>query len=53
MIENKLPVAGGRVRRARWVVGIKDSTCDELWVLYVSDESLNSTPETNTALCVN
>ena len=27
--------------------GIKEGTCDEPWVLYVSDESLNSTPETN------
>lgn len=25
----------------------------ELWVLYVGDESLNSTPETNIALSVN
>ena len=30
-----------------WVMGAKESTCDEHWVLYVSDESLNSTPETN------
>jgi len=28
------------------VMGIKEGTCDEHWVLYVSDESLNSTPET-------
>ena len=36
---------------ARWVMGIKDGTCcDEPWVLYVSDESLNSTPETNIAI---
>lgn len=33
--------------------GIKEGTCDEYWVLDVSDKSLNSTPETNTALCVN
>ena len=26
---------------------------DEHWVLYVSDESLNFTPETNTVLYVN
>ena len=26
---------------------IKDYTCDEHWVLYVSVESLYSTPETN------
>ena len=31
--------------------GIKEGTCwDEHWVLYVSDESLNSTPETNITL---
>ena len=29
---------------AKWVMGIKEGTCwDEHWVLYVSDESLNST----------
>ena len=39
---------------ARWVMGIKEGTCyDEHWVLYVSDESLSSTPETNIALYVN
>ena len=27
--------------------------CDEHWVLCVNDESLNSTPETNTTLYVN
>ena len=32
-------------RWARWVMGIKEGTCDEPWVFYVSDESLNSTPE--------
>ena len=42
-------VGGGR---ARWVMGIKEGTCDEHWVLYVSDESLGF-PETNTALYVN
>ena len=32
-------------------MGTKEGTgCDEYWVLYVSDESLNSTPETNTTL---
>ena len=31
-----------------WVRGIKEGTCyDEHWVIYVSDESLNSTPETD------
>ena len=39
---------------AEWVMHIKDDTClDEHWVLYVSDESLGSTPETNTTLHVN
>ena len=38
---------GGGGGWARWVTGIKEDTCDEYWVLYVSDESLNSTPETN------
>ena len=39
---------------ARWVMGLKEGTCDEHWVLYVSDESRNSTstPETNMALYV-
>ena len=40
--------------RAKWVMGIKDGTCwDEHWVLYVSNESLGSTPETNTTMYVN
>ena len=30
---------------ARWVMGSKESTCDEHWVLYVSNESLSSTYE--------
>ena len=55
--ENKLRVAGreGRVRGwAKWVMDIKEGTCwDEHWVLYVSDKSLNSTPETITTLYVN
>ena len=34
------------------VMGIKEGTCDEHWVLHVSDESLNSTPKTNITLCV-
>ena len=39
---------------ARWVMGIKEGSCwDEHWVLYVSDESLGSAPETNTTLHVN
>ena len=40
-------------RWARWMTGIKEGTCDEHWVSYVSDESLNPTPETNIALYVN
>ena len=38
---------------AKWVMDIKEDTCcDEHWVLYVNDESLNSTPETNITLYV-
>ena len=33
-------------RWARWVMGTKEGSCDEHWVFYVDDESLNSTPET-------
>ena len=36
----------------KWVMDIKEGTCDEHWGLYVSDESLNS-PENNTTLYVN
>ena len=40
--------------RAKWVMGIKEGTCwDEHWVFYISDESLNSTPETIITLYVN
>ena len=35
---------------ARWVMGIKEDTCAEHWVLYVSDESLDSTPKTKYCL---
>ena len=44
--ENKLKAAGGEAGRgwANWVMG---TCCDERWVLYASDESLNSTPEIN------
>lgn len=39
---------------ARWVMGIKEgSFCDAHWVLFLSEVSLNSTPQTNTALYVN
>ena len=37
---------------AKWVMGAKKNTCSEHWVLYINDESLNSTPETNTTLYV-
>ena len=33
-------------------MGIKEGTCDEQSVLYASDESLNTTPETNIALYI-
>ena len=38
-------VMGGR--QAKWVIGIEGGTGVEHWVLYISDKSLNSTPETN------
>ena len=38
---------------AKWVMSIKEGTCDEHWALHLSDESLNSTPETNITLLVN
>ena len=34
-------------------MGIGEGACDEPWALYVSDESLCSTPEANTTLYVN
>ena len=42
---------GGRMDK--WVVGVKEGTCDVYWVLYATDESLNSAPETNTTPYVN
>ena len=39
-------------RWARCAMGIKEGTCDEHWVLYISDESLNSTPKTNITLYI-
>ena len=41
---------GGLIDGGGWGMGIKEGTCDEHWVPYVSDESLNSTFETNIAL---
>ena len=36
------------------VMGTKEGTCwDDLWVLYVSDESLGSSPEMDTTLYIN
>ena len=38
----------------KWGMGIKEDTSwDEHWASCVSDESLGSTPEINTALCDN
>ena len=38
----------------KWLRGIKEGTCwDEHWMFHVSEESLGSTPETNTTLYVN
>ena len=39
--------------RAKWMMGTKEGTCDEHWVLHVSDESLTSTLETSIVLYVN
>ena len=35
------------------MMGTKEGTCDENWVLYGSDESLYCTPETNITLYAN
>ena len=37
----------------KWVIGIKESTCDEHWGLYGSVESLYCTLETNISVYVN
>ena len=34
---------------ARLVLGTKEGTCDEHWMLYVTDQSPNSTSETSIA----
>ena len=55
-MENKLRVTGRVVGGgwANWARGIKEDTCwDKLWVLYVGDESLDSTPEIIVALYAN
>ena len=49
-IENKVRWVGAW---ARGMMSIEEGICwDKNWVLNVSDESLNSTPETNTTLYV-
>ena len=35
------------------MMGVKEGTCDEYFMLYISDESLNSISEINTTLYVN
>ena len=43
--ENKLRADRGR-ERGKWVMGTEEGTCwDEHWVLYVRDESQESTPK--------
>ena len=50
-LRNKLRVAGGEVGVGgwgNWVMSIKEGTqCDEHWMLYATDEILNSTSKTN------
>ena len=49
----------GLMEGCRWGMGqmgdvySREGSCSEHWVLYVSGEPLNSTPETNIALYVN
>ena len=44
---------GGVRKRGKWVMGIEGGTCwDEHWVLYVSDESQESTPKTKSTLYI-
>ena len=57
-LESKLRVAGGEVAKGclRWVMGMKEGTCDQHWVLhvlYVNEDPLNSTPEMNITLDAN
>ena len=57
-IENKLMVMGGEVDGGvgwvKYVMGIKEGTCcNEHWMLYASDESLNSIPASNITLYSN
>ena len=48
-IEDKLRVAGGEAGGGwvKWVIGIKQCTCDEHWVMYGIFEPLYYTSETN------
>ena len=42
---------GGAGKRGKWVMGIEVGICwDEHWVLYISDESLDSTLETKSTV---
>ena len=42
---------GGVGERGEWVMGIEEDTCwDEHWVLYISNESWESTPKTKSTL---
>ena len=42
------------MEQVKLVMGIKEGICwDEHWVVYVSDESLDSTPEAKTTLYAN
>ena len=49
-IKKKLRIDEWEGGWANQVMGIKESTCVEHWELYVSDESLNCTLETNITL---
>ena len=49
--ENKLRVDGTAGERGKWAMGIEEGTCwDEHWVLYVSNESWESTSEAKNTL---
>ena len=53
--ENKLRVEGGGGLQGwgKWVTGIEEGTCwDEHWVLHVSDEPQESTPEATSTLYI-
>ena len=54
-LENKPRVAAGQGHggRVKWVMGIKEGTCDEDQILYADEELLNPTPEVHITLHVN